>query len=232
LARLSRVAAPGLPHFVRQRGRGPEAVFADPEDRRLILRWLREAAEVQAVAVHAYVLLPGEVMLVATPSEAGALGRALQSAGGRYARHYNRRHGLRGALWDGRFRACVLDPDAHLLAVMRHVEAAPLRAGLVAEADAYPWSSLAHHLGLVTDPLVSEPAAYWALGNTPFERQARYRAGFDPGPPAEFGERLMAAANRGWPLGDAAFLRALKAPGQRPLRPGVRGRPRKTTQIQ
>ena len=227
MARLSRLAAPGLPHFVLQRGRGNEPVFADIEDRRLYLAWLREATQTLGVAVHAYVLLPGEVMLVARPSDASALGRLVQVVGGRYARHHNRRHGLRGGLWDGRFRACVFDPEAHLLAAMQFVEAAPQRAGLVSDAADYPWSSLPHHLGRTIDPLVSDPAAYWAQGNTPFERQARYRLGFDSGALAGFGERLLAAANRGWPLGGADFLLALRSAGARPVMPRPRGRPRK-----
>jgi len=227
VARLSRWAAPGLPHFVLQRGRGHEPVFAEIEDRRLYLGWLREAALGLRVAVHAYVLLPGEVMLVATPPGADDLGRLMQTVGGRYARHHNRRHGLRGGLWDGRFRACVFDPEAHLLAAMRFVEAAPQRAGLVSDAADYPWSSLPHHLGRAIDPVVSDPAVYWAQGNTPFERQARYRAGLDAGSPTGFGERLLAAATRGWPLGDAAFLLGLGSADPRPVAPRPRGRPRK-----
>lgn len=227
MARLSRLAAPGLPHFVLQRGRGHVPVFGDIEDRRLYLAWLRESAQGLCVAVHAYVLLPGEVMLVATPADASALGRLIQVVGGRYARHHNRRHGLRGGLWDGRFRACVFDPEAHLLAAMRFVEAAPQRAGLVGDAADYPWSSLPHHLGRTIDPLVSDPAVYWAQGNTPFERQARYRLGFDSRALPGFGERLLAAANRGWPLGEADFLLALRSAGARPVAPKPRGRPRK-----
>ena len=88
-------------------------------------------------------------------------------------------------------------------------------------------SSAARHLAGRDDSLVQAHPAYWALGNTPFEREAAFRRLLDEGLPRERAQALADAARKAWALGDAAFLQALQKGSDRPLQPRPRGRPRK-----
>jgi putative transposase len=226
MARLPRFDLADRLHLVIQRGRAGRPVFVDDDDRRRYLGALLESSRENAVAVHAYVLMDDSVLLLATPTRSSALASCLQAVGRRYVKAFNHRHGRRGALWEGRYGATVVDPLDQLLACILLIEQAPLRQGLVAQASDWPWSSAAHHAGRRQDPIVTEHAAYWHLGNTPFEREARYlRDSALPLQGAEV-ENLIGAARHGWPIGSNAFLQALAEATTRPLRPRARGRPR------
>lgn len=221
MARLARLAVAGLPHLVAQQGHSGAPVFADEADRQAYLQALLEAARQFAVAVHAYALWPARVGLLLTPPEPAALSGLMQALGRRYGLAFNRRHGRRGTLWDGRFRAAALQPEAWCLPAMVHLEHA-------SEPNDPAWTSRAHHLGQRRDPLVSDAPAYWALGNTPFERESRYARLLDEGlPPAQAG-RLAQALRSGRPLGDAAWLAALGQATGQPVQARPRGRPRRT----
>lgn len=226
MARLPRLAVAGQAHLVALYGHSAQPVFVDDEDRRQFLAALRESALLQRVAVHAYVLLDDHVHLLLTPATADALGALMQGLGRRYGAGFNRRHGRRGALWAGRFRATVVQAGAPLLDAMLFIDHHPVRSGRVAAAHDHPWCSAAHHEGRVRDPLITECGAWWALGNTPFEREAAYRRLLADGPAPESVARLADAGRKGWPVGDAGFLAALSRQTARPLAPRPRGRPR------
>ncbi len=226
MARQPRLSVAGLPHLVGQRVVHGALLCVDAEDHEQLRADLRQATAAHGVALHAYVLMPDHLHLLATPAADGALGAALQALGRRYVRRFNLRHQRRGTLWQGRFRCAVLDPARHLAACARYVETNPVRAGIVAAAADYPWSSHAHHLGLRRDPLITEHEAMWALGNTPFERQAAWRrlCG-EPPAPGEL-ERIRAVLRGGWVLGEGDFVDELAGRiGNRRLGPRPPGRP-------
>lgn len=227
MARLPRLAVAGWPHHLVQRTHPGQALVHDDTDRQAWLRALREGALGAGVAIHAYALLDDCFHMVATPEQAESLSQMMQALGRRYVAVFNRRHGRAGGLWAGRFRATVLDPERWLLPAMVHVERRPADAGLVQQPADHAWSSCAHHLGRRRDPLVSDPAPYWALGNTPFEREAAWRRLLDDGLPAAERDALEQATHLGWALGGADFLKRLEQPGSRPLAPRPRGRPRR-----
>jgi putative transposase len=157
----------------------------------------------------------------------------VQALGRRYGPHHNRRHDRRGSLWEGRFRATVLEPEPWVLWALQCVESsAGARAWAAVERAplaAAPWSSAAHHRGERRDPLVQDPPAYWALGNTPFDREAAWRERLDAPMPSGVAERLLDAAEHGWALGSAAFVAQVQAQTPRRVSPLPRGRPRKAS---
>jgi putative transposase len=219
VARLPRLEIPGQLHYLIHRGHGALAgrgVFADGTDRQCFLAALREAAAAEGVLIHAYALLETEVQLLATPSGAGALGRMVQAIGRRYVGAYNRRHRHRGTLWDGRFRCAVVEPGATRLAALCLVDS------LSADPDA---TSAGHRTGARSDSLVSNPPEIWALGNTPFEREAAYRSLLASGLPMAQAQALRQAALGGWAAGTAAFVADLSRATARPAGPRPRGRP-------
>lgn len=227
MARLPRLVLPGCAHHVIQRGHSGGAIFLDEEDRRTYLAVLHEAARAERVAVHAYALLDAKVHLLVTPENDTGLSRMMQAVGRRYVRAFNARHGRSGTLWDGRFRAALVDADAWALRCMRYIDTRAVREGGATQPGEHPWTSYRHHVGLARDPLVSEHARYWALGNTPFDREAAYRRFVADDVPADEEARIAGAAERGWALGSEAFLARAAASTARPLAPRPRGRPRK-----
>jgi len=227
MARLPRLSVGGVPHLLVQRSHQRQAVFIDDADRALFHQLLGEAARSEGVALHAYGLFDGEVRLVATPSTSEALGRMMQSLGRRYCGAFNRRHRRTGGLWEGRFRATVIEPGRYLVAAMCYAEQDASDNGDGAVTGVVPVSSRSHHLGQRQDALVTDHPAFWALGNTPFDREAAYRGLLSAGLPMSERRDLEQGVQKGWPVGSAGFIEMLSAQTSRRLSPLKRGRPRK-----
>lgn len=230
MARLPRLILPDQPHHVLLRGHNGQPVFMDDEDRRRMLQVLTEVSRQQRVALHAYVLMDNHLHLLVTPVSSEGLGRMMQSLGRRYVASFNARHGRRGTLWEGRFRAALLQAEPYLLACMRYIELNPVRAGLCALAEQWPWSSAPHHLGLTRDRLLTEHALYWALGNTPFEREHAYREWLALGSGREEAQGILEAVLRGRPLASREFLAPWLDSHPEVVVRRPRGRPRKHAQ--
>jgi putative transposase len=224
MARLARLCVPGWPHVLVQRGHNRQAVFVDDTDRQLFRNLLQEAALHSSVQIHAYGLLDDEVRLLATPASAQGLSVLMQAIGRRYVANFNRRHSRHGGLWEGRFRCTVVEPEQHLLACMQYVE---FNAGdALADWSLSPWTSTAHHLGARMDRWITDPAQFWSLGNTPFEREAAYQKLVMQGLTDAQQLEISLAVNSGWPLGSEAFVSLLESATPRRLTPRSRGRPR------
>jgi putative transposase len=229
MARAPRLALAGELHYMLQLGHSRQPVFADDQDRQAYLDMLNDAATQYRVAIHAYALLGAEVHLLATPSEPGALGRLMQSIGRRYVGAFNRRHGRSGTLWQGRFRAALIDGETLGHDATLQIEWQPVRAGLASVAGEWPWSSAAHHLGLRRDPLIAEHASYWNLGNTPFEREHAHAHKMQDGLSEALAANLERAVRQGRPVGSVHFLARVERQTGRPTRVRPRGRPPRRT---
>jgi putative transposase len=227
MARLPRLVIPRQAHHIVQFGVDRQSIFRVPEDYSTFLTWLREAAKQYKVAIHAYVLMLNHVHILATPADSGGLARMMQWVGRHYVPYFNRKYGRSGTLWAGRFKATVIDADNYLMTCSRYIELNPVRAGIVAQPADYSWSSYAHHIGVKPDSLITEHAVYWALGNTPFERDIAYRHLTEQALTPNELQNLRDTVNKGWVLGAERFKASLEAQLNRPVRPGKRGRPAK-----
>jgi putative transposase len=228
MARLPRLCVIGHPHLIVHRSHNRQPFALDDADRERYLAALHEAAAAHRVALHGYALVDHEVLLLATPQAPDALGRMMQGLGRRYVGAFNRRHGRTGTMWEGRFRSTVLESGRFLLACLRHVELAPVHAGLAADPAHYRWSSADHHLGQRRDPLIQDHAVFWTLGNTPFEREHAYRLLLDQGQAESERRALADAAWKGWVIGSDSFAAEIAEASGRPAKPRPRGRPRKS----
>ena len=213
-------------HLVLLHGHNDQPVFADDVDRAAFVSLLRESVAPRDVAIHAYALLANEVHLLMTPEQVDALGRVVQSIGRRYVAAYNRRHGRRGTLWDGRFRNGLIDAQTLLMAATLYIETLPVAAGLTVSATDWPWSSAAHHCGHRRDPLVIDHQRYWQIGNTPFEREHAHTVALTEAQQRPTEDRFIAATKRGLVLGSKAFLARVAETLDRPIEARPRGRPR------
>jgi putative transposase len=227
MVRLPRLTLPGQVHLITLQGLGGQAVFLDDEDRQRWVDWMGEYARAERVALHAYVLLPHRVRMLATPETASGVPRWIQALGRRYGRHFNDAHGRRGTLWEGRYRSTLIEPGPYLLPAMVFLDIEPVREGLVAHPQDMRWSSYAHYAGLRTDRVLTPPAAYWALGNTPFAREAAYAERVLEGLDARTWSALEQAARDGWALGSEPFVASLQQQAGRRVVKGRAGRPRK-----
>ena len=206
MARLPRLGVAAWPHLVVQGVHDGQSLARDDVDRALLLDTLREASRTHGVSIHAYCLAPDHFHLLLTPEQDSSLSLFMQAVGRRYVSAYNRRHGRSGGLWAGRYRATVLDPTPYLLDAMVWIETHGQRAGGASPLQDDAWSSVRHHLGRCSDPLVNDHASFWSLGNTPFEREAAYRQRFEGRP--ELPDARLAQLLRAGQL-DAVFLQDL-----------------------
>lgn len=227
MARLPRLVLAGHAHHIIQRGNNRQAIVLDDADRQRFVDLLRDCSVAHRVAIHAYVLMDNHLHLLATPEDGQGISLMMQSLGRRYVGWFNHKYGRSGTLWEGRFRAALIESEHYFLACLRYIELNPVRAGMTANAIDFAWSSCAHHLGKRRDLVVSDHGLFWALGNTPFEREAAYRELLAQGVAEDERQRLTEAALKGWPLGSAQFLRKLSEQTVRPMAPRGRGRPPK-----
>jgi putative transposase len=205
-------------------------IFFTDADRRLFLSWLGAAAEAEGCALHAYVLMSNHVHLLLTSDSADGLPRLMQSLGRRYVRYINITRGRTGTLWEGRYRATILDSETYVLACHRYIEANPLRARIVDRPQDHRWSSHNHNAYGQVDPLLSEHPSYQALGTTPAIRQEGYRALFAQGLDGALLDTLRDATHRGWVPGSESFLQSVQAAIGRNVAIPRRGRPPRLTE--
>ena len=218
MARAARVVAVGVPHHITQRGNNRQDVFVVDEDRRQYLETLAEDGACYGIRLLGWCLMTNHVHLVAVPERPDALARGLQHCHSRWAQRFNRQYSRSGHLWQGRFFSCVLSRD-HLTTALAYVDLNPVRAGLVGDAAAYPWSSALAHAegrddrGLLDLNLWRQVPAHGRWADV-LEH-----------PLAEESCRLVrAATHSGYPLGNEAFIDRLETQFRRRLRPEKPGR--------
>jgi putative transposase len=225
MARLPRLSVPGYPHHVIQRGNNRQPIFSTPADYRLLLDLMDENARKFDVAVHAYVLMSNHFHLLVTPQTQDGLPQMMQAVGRRYVRYFNDIQGRTGTLWEGRYKSTLIQTERYLMACMAYIDLNPVRAGLVAQARDYPWSSHGHYIGQKVDPLITPHSLYWGLGNTPFAREAAYAELVNVGVSIDQQQALTKATLSGWALGEADFVNDLQKKTERRVNKVRAGRP-------
>jgi putative transposase len=227
MARLPRLVIPHQLHHIIQSGNDGKIIFVDDEDYRSFLAWMGEASKLFKVAIHSYVLMPDHLHLLLTPSDDIGLGKMMQWIGRHYVPYFNGKYQRKGTLWQGRYKATVLDASLYFVRCSLYVEANPVRSKLVADPMDWPWSSYQHHIGLSINPLLTDHPVYWAMGNTPFQREAGYKDLMVQGLASYEITAFTDATMKGWLLGSDAFKLEMVKLTERRVEPIKRGRPRK-----
>lgn len=205
MARLPRFVLPGHPQHVIIRGNNRDPVFCAEEDYRFFLDKLKDAAKKHQCDVHAYVLMTNHAHLLITPHKEDGISKLMQMLGRYYVQYFNYTYKRTGTLWEGRYKASLIDSEHYALICYRYIELNPLRAEMVRHAADYPWSSYrANALGQV-DACVTPHALYWALGKDDAERQAAYRQLFAGHLDEQTLWQLREATNKAWVLGSDYF---------------------------
>ena len=225
MARQPRLALPGYPHHVIQRGNNRQPIVLDEADRRMLYSLWLEESQRHKVAVNAYVLLDNHFHMLLTPPSDEAMSLMMQSVGRTYVRYFNKRHKRSGTLWEGRYKSSLIDSEGYLLTCMAYIDLNPVRAGLAESAEDFRWSSYKHLAGQSIDKLVTPHALYWGLGNTPFAREAAYAEFVAGGLSVATQKALTESALKGRVVGRPDFLTSLEKNTQRQILPQKAGRP-------
>ncbi len=141
MPRRARLAVPGIPSRIIQRGVNRANCFFAEDDYQFYLHYLRQYSQAFSCDIHAYALMTNHVHLLVTPKEADSVGRVMKHLGQRYVQYVNRIKDRSGTLWEGRFRSCLTQPEDYILACYRYIELSPVRAGRVTHPKDYRWSS-------------------------------------------------------------------------------------------
>ncbi|MBU2027287.1 MAG: transposase [Pseudomonadota bacterium] len=221
---MSRAVAVGYPHHITQRGNYRQSVFSDADDYAHYLKWLAQYARKYGLEIWAYCLMPNHVHFVGVPAAADSLARTFNTVHMQYAQYYNQKREAKGHLWQGRFFSCVLD-ERHTYAAVRYVELNPVRGGMVASPEEYPWSSAKSHVTGFSDPVLSgrcflmETLKDW-----------RQYLGEEKDPDAQ--KKVIEATNSGHPCGADVFVRQMEAVIGRRFIPRPAGRPRGSIKVE
>lgn len=230
MARLSRFEIIGQPQHVIVRGNNRQIIFVAEEDYQFYLEKLADACERYGCQVHAYVLMTNHVHLLMTPLAQGAIGKVMQSVGRRYVQYFNFCYRRTGTLWEGRYKASLIDSERYALTCYRYIELNPVRAGMVNGPADYRWSSYhANALGK-QDDVVTAHFCYEALGEHAEIRQMHYRDLFAFAVDDAVMVEIRETVNKGWALGSEKFKREAEVLLELKLSPQSRGGDRKSVQ--
>lgn len=206
MARLPRFVITGQPQHIIVRGNNREAIFYEEADYLYYLKRLKQACEKHECDVHAYVLMTNHVHLLMTPHTQEGIGKVIQMMGRYYVQYFNKKYERTGTLWEGRYKATLIDSEQYLLICSRYIELNPVRAqGMVDHPSEYPWSSYHYNAQGEVDECITSHSVYLALGKQKAGRKKAYRALFK----SRLAEKTLAeireATNKSWVLGNDNF---------------------------
>jgi putative transposase len=231
MARLPRFVIPNQPQHVIVRGNNRSEIFCADADYLFYLEKLQLACATHSCKIHAYVLMTNHVHLLITPQEEHSLSKAMQMLGRYYVQYYNYTYQRTGTLWEGRYKASLIDGETYLLTCMRYIELNPVRAGMVSHPSEYPWSSY-HYNALGQDSnLVTPHLEFLRLDQSTDARQAAYRQLFKHRIDAKNIAEIRNATNKAWVLGSDRFKQRIQKQLERRVEPVARGGDRKSKEF-
>lgn len=172
MARPLRIEYPGAVYHVTSRGNRRANIYTDEEDHKAFLVILGEITRRYHVLCHAYCLMGNHYHLLLETVE-GNLCRAMRYLNGVYTQIFNRKHHKCGHVFQGRYKAVLIQKSSHLLEVCRYVVLNPVRAGIVEKPEDWPWSSYRATAGQEQGPVFL--TTEWVLSEFDGERQAARR---------------------------------------------------------
>ena len=156
MPRTARRFAGGTVYHVLNRGNARREVFHTDGDYAAFIDLMAAASRRVPMRILGYVLMPNHFHLVLWPQGDGDLSRWMQWLLTSHVRRYQLRHAGSGHVWQGRFKAFPVERDEHFWTVPRYVERNPLRAGLAARAEGWPWSSRSWRTGTRRPDMLSD----------------------------------------------------------------------------
>ncbi len=228
MARQPRFSLPGQPQHIIQKGNNRKIIFNSDRDFRFYKDKLAEKCLEHKLAVHSYVLMPNHTHILATPYTDKSITRVFQSVGRCYAQYYNYIHNRTGTLFEGRYKATLVDSETYLLDVYRYIELNPVRSGLVSCPYDYEWSSYHFNALGQEDTLVTPHEKYIELSDKLNSIKEAYMDLFKEDLDKEVIKEITEATNKSWVLGSSHFKRVIEKKLNRRSSPKPRGGDRKS----
>lgn len=217
-----------MPVHIVQRGHDRQPVFVEAGDYAYYLTNLAEVKAELSVRVLGYCLMTNHVHLILVPGpDTANVSKLMRVVSARQTRLANKTEGRTGTLWEGRFKASLIDSEEYLLACYRYVDLNPVRARMVATPAAYRWSSYRDHAALASCDLVDEHPSYLALGSCAESRGQAYRAYTQQAVADDELALIRTAVRRNQLTGDSGFRLAIERRIDRRISHRGPGRPAK-----
>ena len=229
MPRKPRFFIPGVPVHIVQRGHSREPVFFDDSDYHVYLNRLKEGAERYQCEIHAYVLMTNHIHILATPKDKDSITRLMQYIGRHYVPYINHTYGTSGSIWEGRYKASLVQDEHYLLTCMRYIELNPVRADMVKSPSFYKWSSYRYNAQNKKNDIITPHPFYIALGKITGSRIKAYKALFSAHMDDECLNEIRAAWQTGTPLGNDTFREKIEKKLQCKVGQARRGRPGKAS---
>ncbi|NEN76431.1 hypothetical protein F9B74_08925 [Pelistega sp. NLN82] len=223
MARLARLYAPDTSQLIQVQLSSqvlPEML----EVRFRLLTWIEQTSRHYGLVVHAWSVTQESIFLFCTPSSPRIISSVVQAVGRHLAST------LRvGAVFMSRYRSCLVESGEYTLACMVWLESQVYQQEGMSIQDILPWSSIGWHTGHCTekDTWIHLHEAYRQLGNTPLERQVKYRQLCEEGISAGMYQKIQTALMGQWALGSDDFIAQIAIVANRRVSPIARGRPRR-----
>lgn len=227
MPRKPRFYLPDIPVHIVQRGHSREPVFFETADYQAYLHWLNEASVRYECQIHAYVLMTNHIHILSTPKTRNSISLMMQYLGRQYVPYINRSYGTSGSIWEGRYRANLIQDEEYLLTCMRYIELNPVRANMVKSPGAYRWSSYRANGQGKEDTLTHPHRLYYSLGKTVKQRMDAYAQLFKAHMEESELDSIRSSWRSGTPLGNDYFKQKVEAKLQCKIGQNRRGRPKK-----
>ncbi|ORU90367.1 MAG: transposase [Cycloclasticus sp. symbiont of Poecilosclerida sp. M] len=228
MARLPRFILVDHPQHVIIRGNNREPIFYAEEDYQFYLEKLKKACTKHSCDIHAYVLMTNHVHLLITPHKTDGISKVVQMLGRYYVQYFNATYQRTGTLWEGRYKATLIDSEHYALGCYRYIELNPVRADMVEHPSEYPWSSYRFNALGKLNELVVPHDLYKRLGKNGSDRREAYRELFTVDVPRKTVEEIREATNKSWVLGNEYFKKLIEDKINRAINPRERGGDRKS----
>jgi len=218
MARKPRIHLPGGLYHVIFRGNGGQDVFLTDADYCRFYLLLQEGTIRFGYRVHAFCLMTNHIHLALQVGEI-PLSRSMQNLSFRYTRWLNWREKRAGHLFQGRYKAVLVDRESYLLELVRYIHLNPVRAGMVERPEAYPWSGHRAYLGRELLPWLTTDWVLAQFGKSETKARAAYIAFILDGTGEEHRPDFHGAGADSRLLGDDTFMeKCLSSSGKMPSR--------------
>ena len=221
----------GLIYHVINRGNNRQPVFRKPGDFQAFVDAMADLKARKPFELYGYCLLGNHFHLLLRPKGA-SISRIMQSLLVSHTQRYHKHHRSGGHVWQGRFKSPVIQNDEHLLAVLRYIEANPLRAKIAERAEDYPWSSYPVHGNGAASQLIDRLIVYEKLSPSAGVRQRKWCQAVHRPLEEETLQSIRRSSESGLPYGDAGWVQRLAKQLNLDLTIRPRGRPRKAAAAQ
>lgn len=221
MARIARVVAVGYPHHITQRGNNRQPVFSNDADREKYLTLVKTYSQKYHQEILAYCLMTNHVHFIVISREEETLAKAFNFTHMRYSQYYNKKMGMSGHLWQGRFYSCVMD-EKHVYAGVRYIERNPVRAKMVKKPWEWRWSSARAHCEMEREDRLGVNRLFKYI-----EKDGKWAAYIAENDLREDMELIRKQTRKGLPIGNEGFIKKLENKLARAIRAMPRGRPKK-----